>query len=246
MRIILMKKLSSLFSIFAIMFATSAANADDHANSNDIVGFVYNFNVSNPEGVVKALTEYWSSPVGKKNPATAILRQIVSNGDDPATHSIAVVYNSMEEIDQTNALNNGTKEMEKFLSKMSAAATVTSESMFWSTGVTSGNPAIVAAPGRYTVATSLAVTDPAAYVPAWQKYTAAVSNDSSATALYALNGLGREASTHVVTVSANSMAELFPQDPKMQAELSSLMADVKEIRTIENRVVFVDLAVFSN
>ncbi|MDA9256375.1 hypothetical protein N9P41_00455 [Pseudomonadales bacterium] len=241
-----MKKLSSLFSILAMMFAMNAANADDNVNSNDIVGFVYNFNVSNPAGVVEALTEYWSSPVGKKNPATAILRQIVSNGDDPATHSIAVVYSSMEEIDQTNALNNGTKEMQNFLAKMSAASTLTSEGMFWSTGVTSGNPAIVPAPGRYTIATSLAVSDPAAYVPAWQKYTAAVSNDSTATNLFGLNGMGTEPSTHVVTVSANSMAELFPQNPQMQAELSSLAAKVKDIRTIENRVLYLDLAVFSN
>ena len=222
------------------------ANADDHASSNNIYGFVYNFDVSNPEGVVEALTEYWNSPVGKKNPATAILRQIVSNGDDPATHSIAVVYGSMAEIDQTNALNAGTEEMQSFLAKMNASAELTSEGMFASTGVTSGNPAIVPAPGRYTIATSLAVSDPAAYVPAWQRYTKAVSRDAAATNLFAVNGMGKEPSTHVVTVSANSMAELFPQDPGMQAELNALMAEVKDIRTIENRVLYVDLAVFGN
>ena len=42
------------------------------------------------------------------------------------------------------------------------------------------------------------------------------------------------------------MADLFPQDPAMQAELNALMADVKDIRTIENRVLYVDLAVFGN
>ena len=241
-----MKNFSYLLSVVATIFAMGCANADDHASSNNIYGFVYNFDVSNPEGVVEALTEYWNSPVGKKNPATAILRQIVSNGDDPATHSIAVVYGSMAEIDQTNALNAGTEEMQSFLAKMNASAELTSEGMFASTGVTSGNPAIVPAPGRYTIATSLAVSDPAAYVPAWQRYTKAVSRDSAATNLFAVNGMGKEPSTHVVTVSANSMAELFPQDPGMQAELNALMAEVKDIRTIENRVLYVDLAVFGN
>ncbi len=241
-----MKNFSYFLSVVATIFAMGCANADDHASSNNIYGFVYNFDVSNPEGVVEALTEYWNSPVGKKNPATAILRQIVSNGDDPATHSIAVVYGSMAEIDQTNALNAGTEEMQSFLAKMNASAELTSEGMFASTGVTSGNPAIVPAPGRYTIATSLAVSDPAAYVPAWQRYTKAVSRDSAATNLFAVNGMGKEPSTHVVTVSANSMAELFPQDPGMQAELNALMAEVKDIRTIENRVLYVDLAVFGN
>ena len=241
-----MKQLSSLLSVFALIFAINLANADDHSSSDNIYGFVYNFNVSNPAGVVEALTDYWSSPLAKKNPATVILRQIVSNGDDPATHSLAVVYSSMAAIDETNALNNGTQEMQNFLAKMNASATLTSEGMFASTGVRSGNPAIVPAPGRYTIATSLAVSDPAAYVPAWQKYTAAVKSDSTATNLFALNGMGKEPSTHVVTVSANSMAELFPQDPKMQAELNALMAEVKDIRTIENRVLYVDLAVFGN
>ena len=96
-----MKQLSSLLSVFALIFAVNVANADDHSSSDNIYGFVYNFNVSNPAGVVEALTEYWSSPLAKKNPATVILRQIVSNGDDPATHSLAVVYSSMEEIDET-------------------------------------------------------------------------------------------------------------------------------------------------
>ena len=107
-----MKQLSSLLSVFALIFAINLANADDHSSSDNIYGFVYNFNVSNPAGV-EALTEYWSSPLAKKNPATVILRQIVSNGDDPATHSLAVVYSSMAEMDETNALNYGTQEMQK-------------------------------------------------------------------------------------------------------------------------------------
>ena len=84
-----MKQLSSLLSVLALIFAVNVASADDHSSSDNIYGFVYNFNVSNPAGVVEALTEYWSSPLAKKNPATVILRQIVSNGDDPATHSLA-------------------------------------------------------------------------------------------------------------------------------------------------------------
>ena len=241
-----MKKLSTVFSMIAIMFLTNTACADDHASSDNIYGFVYNFNVSNPAGVVEALTEYWNSPLGKKNPATAILRQIVSNGDDPSTHSIAILYSSMAEIDQVRAMNNGTEEQQNFRTKMNASAELISEGMFASMGVASGNPAIVPAAGRYTIATSIAVSDPAAYLPAWQKYIKALSADSMATNLFAVNGMGREPSTHVVTVSANSMADLFPQDPAMQAELNALMADVKDIRTIENRVLYVDLAVFGN
>ena len=118
--------------------------------------------------------------------------------------------------------------------------------MFASTGVTSGNPTIVPAPGRYTIATSLAVSDPLLTCLHGKNIQQQLKSDSTATNLFALNGMGKEPSTCVVTVSANSMAELFPQDPKMQAELNALMAEVKDIRTIENRVLYVDLAVFGN
>ena len=241
-----MKRLFTLLSATLMTLATATAQADDHEAPATIVGFVYNFNVSNPAGVVEALTEYWNSPTGKKNPATAILRQHVSNGDDPSTHSIAVVYSSPAQIDETNALNNGSEDGLKFFAKMTASATLVSEAMFFSTGVTSGNPAIVPAPGRYTINTGIAVSDADAYVGAWQEYISALDGSSSATNLFVLNGTGEQKSTHAVTVSANSMADLFPQDPSGQEAYAKLVSAVKDIRTVESRSIYVDLAVFSN
>ena len=202
-----MKRLYALLSATLMTLAIATAQADDHSAPATMVGFVYNFNVSNPAGVVEALTEYWNSPTGKKNPATAILRQHVSNGDDPSTHSIAVVYSSPAQIDEANALNNGSEDGLKFF-EMTASATLVSEAMFFSTGVTSGNPAIVPAPGRYTINTGIAVSDADAYVGAWQEYISALDGSSSATNLFVLNGMGEQKSTHAVTVSANSMADL--------------------------------------
>ena len=241
-----MKTLIYWILSLAMSISVNLAHGDDHSNSGNIVGFVYGLKVTDPAGVVEAMTEYWNSPIGKKNPATAILRRNVSNGDDPATHSIAVVYSSMAEMDQVNTLNQGTKEMQKFLSMMSEVATWTSEGMFVGTGITSGGSDIVPAPGRYTLATSIAVSDQAAYVPAWQEYSAAISRDSIATNLFFLNGMGREPTTHVVTMSANSMADLFQQDPEIQETYASFLNGVKDIRTIENRAIYVDLAVFGN
>ena len=58
--------------------------------------------------------------------------------------------------------------------------------------------------------------------------------------------MGREPTTHVVTMSANSMADLFQQDPEVQETYASFLNDVKDLRTIENRAIYVDLAVFGN
>lgn len=241
-----MKRLFALLSATLMTLATAGAQADDHAAPANIVGFVYSFDVTNPSGVVEALTEYWNSPTGKKNPATAILRQHVSNGDDPSTHSIAVVYESLAQIDEANALNNSSEDGQKFFAKMMASASLVSEGMFFGTGITSGNPAIVAAPGRYTVNTAIAVSDAEAYVGAWQEYISSIDGSSSATNLFVLNGLGEQASTHAVTISANSMAELFPQNPAGQEAYAKLIDDVKDIRTVESRAIYVDLAVFGN
>ena len=51
-----MKRLFTLLSATPMTLATATARADDHAARATIVGFVYNFNVSNPAGVVEALT----------------------------------------------------------------------------------------------------------------------------------------------------------------------------------------------
>ena len=241
-----MKRLFALLSASLLAFATTTVHADDHAAPANIVGFVYNFNVSNPASVVEALTEYWNSPTGKKNPATAILRQHVSNGDDPSTHSIALVYTSVAQIDEANALNNGSEAGRKFLAKMQTSASLVSEAMFFSTGITSGNPAIVPAPGRYTLNTGIAVSDAAAYVSAWQEYIGALDSNSAATNLFVLNGMGDQPATHAVTISANSMAELFPAEPDRARVYAKLIDDVKDIRSVENRSIYVDLAVFGN
>ena len=241
-----MKKITAFFTACALALLGGNLHADDHTSDGNIVGFVYSFNVTDPGAVVGALTDYWNSPVGKKNPATAILRQHVANGTDPSTHSIAVVYDSLAQIDETNAMNNGTKEMQAFLAKMSSAATLTSEAMFIGTGITSGNADIVPAPGRYTSATSVAVSDPAAYVAAWQAFTGASASDRGATNLFVTNGNGQDATTHVVTISANSMEDLLTPNPDAPEALATFLSDVKDIRTIENRAIYVDLMVFGN
>ncbi|MEL0047487.1 MAG: hypothetical protein VW867_02485, partial [Gammaproteobacteria bacterium] len=127
-----------------------------------------------------------------------------------------------------------------------ASASLVSEAMFFSTGITSGNPAIVPAPGRYTLNTGIAVSDAAAYVSAWQEYIGALDSNSAATNLFVLNGMGDQPATHAVTISANSMAELFPQNPTGQEAYAKLIDDVKDIRSVENRSIYVDLAVFGN
>ena len=42
------------------------------------------------------------------------------------------------------------------------------------------------------------------------------------------------------------MAELFPQNPTGQEAYAKLIDDVKDIRSVENRSIYVDLAVFGN
>jgi hypothetical protein len=42
------------------------------------------------------------------------------------------------------------------------------------------------------------------------------------------------------------MADLFPQNPAGQAAFAELIDSVKDIRTVENRMIYVDLAVFGN
>ena len=87
-----MKTLISILASMALALGAAFTHADDHAAPSAPVGMVYGLDVSDPQAFAAAMTKYWGSPTGEKNPGIAILRQVVAGGESPISHVVSVVY----------------------------------------------------------------------------------------------------------------------------------------------------------
>ena len=126
---------------------------------------------------------------------------------------------------------------------MTASATLVSEAMFFSTGEPLAIR-VVPAPGRYTINTGIAYRMQTRTLE-HGKYISALDGSSSATNLFVLNGMGEQ--NHPCGHGVGQQhGRSFPSGPKRARVYAKLVSAVKDIRTVENRSIYVDLAVFSN
>jgi hypothetical protein len=228
------------------MVAPLVSTAGHHEDAvPPTVGVAYDFNVSDPQAVVGAMTKYWNSPTGKKNPGFATLRQVVAGGENPATHTIAVSYPSYSAMDAAIKLNAESSDAADFYAAMNKAATITSRTAFDGTGITVGNPAAVTNSLPVTMYFMMKVRDAGAYVKAWKKVSNVTQTDT-ASYLFAVTADGEGGVTHGIAVRGNDMATLMGYIKSNQAtpEWTEFLKTVSPIRTLERRRITRDLAVF--
>src|SRR5262245_24626440 len=156
--------------------------------------------------VVAAWDAYMASSVGKEFKGRAVLRQRVADGDDPATHSMAIWFHSQAEFETfTNAAMNS-PERQALVSALHPIAPIvaTSRSSIvrrW--GVATDND---------TVWLSLAteVNDIAAFNDALDKWLASPMSRKTPGQGYLLSIIagGRNSPTHVALLGFASFAEM--------------------------------------
>ena len=239
-----MNKIKALLIAVLTTVSLSAVAGHHEEAAPSSVGVAYSLNVSDPAAVVSAMTKYWNSPTGKKNPGVAVLRQVIAGGDNPATHTIAVSYPSYAAMDEAMAVNAGSSDAQAFGAAMQGAATITSRMAFDAGGITAGDPASVTNALPVTAYFMMNVSDPAAYVSAWKKVSGTASGTMST--LFAITADGDLGMTHGIAVRGNDMATLMSSIKANQStpEWAEFLATVGPIRTLERRTITKDLAVF--
>jgi hypothetical protein len=237
----LMILISAAFSMSAV-----TAVADDHSQASLPVGVVYSLDVSDPASFVASMSKYWDSKTGKSNPGYAILRQVIAGGENPATHTVALVFGSYADMDKATAVNATSAEAAAFAAEVSTSASIVSSSMFEATGVVIGDSEPAQGPGTVTMYYQMAVSDPAAYVAALQKMGASVDTKGVVSSLFALPAAGDSGITHVSTISGSSMNEMMTGLKGIQSteEFASFVSEVAGVREIIATIVTTDLATF--
>jgi len=208
--------------------------------SNTPMGVYYQMEVSDPSAFVAAMSEFQNSATAKNRNATVSLRQIISNGTNPATHSVSVIYPSAADMDASRARRSQSEDWAKMQRAMSAISSRVSEGVFRTTGITGGSPDNITSKNPVSRYISMNVRDPARYVEAWKKLQASRPADQGSSALLQVMGSGEMGITHVVSLSANSMAELMSGNQN-DAAWSEFLDSVRDIRDIVDDTLVIHL-----
>ena len=194
----------------------------------------YDLVVSDPAAVVAAIDKYQASPTGQSNSATVVLYAYLAAGSNMATHAINVVHPSPTDMDANLALSES-QDQAVFLAEMREVATVTSRAM-GETLLVGGNPDNITSANPAVMRYLMSVSDPAAYAQAFSSFLG--QNPSIGVSyLSSMMADGTNPETHVVLNYANSVGELFINQPQTLAGWDEYSAAVKDLRTIESSVV---------
>lgn len=243
-----MRKLTAALSALLLAFTAMLAQADDHAAPTQPVGMVYGLDVSDPPAFAAAMAKYWDSPTGKQSSGIAILRQVVAAGESTISHLVSVAHQSYDGMDASFALNAASADWAAFLSEVDGIATVVTSSVFEGTGLGSMKNNIGAGPGVATLYIFISVSDPGKYAKSWQKMMGDADLGETDTMLFAIPAGGVDDTTHVASISGKSVGTVMAQMNANSADkaFQKFIKDVAGIRTIERKIVTVDLAVFGN
>ena len=241
-----MERFTALIISLLITFSVGAVQADDHDETGMPVGIVYSLEVHDPKAFIASMTKYWNSETGQKNPGYAIVRQIVSGGESSASHTVAVVYPSYAAWDKSNAINANSEQLAIFAAETRESVSFVSSSIFEFTGVAVGNGEVETG-SAITMVYQLSVSDPETYATALKRfYKAAPSENLSG--LFQIRGAGESDVTHVLSISANSMADLMGNLKKDQtgSAFESFIDAISSTRSVVGTFVTADIAVFGN
>jgi len=208
--------------------------------SNTPMGVYYQMEVSDPSAFVAAMSEFQNSETAKNGNAMVSLRQIISNGTNPATHSVSVIYPSAADMDSSQVARAQSKDWAKMQRAMSGISSRVSEGVFRTTGIIGGSPDNITSKNPVNRYISMNVQDPTKYVEAWKKLQASRPADQGSSALLQVMGSGGMGITHVVSISANNMAELMSGNQN-DAAWREFLDSVRDIRDIVDDTLVIHL-----
>ena len=205
---------------FPLIAAANTANAQ-------AIESVFGLDVSNPRAFVAALaTLDQSNPTGGQ---TVTVWANVYDGSSPATHTVVVGYDTLEEREAAVTQRNASKGWVDFQQTLVGVSDLVNTSMaveaFREGSGWAGHGALSA--------TLMTVTDPAEYAEAFSRLVDRIDNPGSIRLMQM--PFGGEGVTHVVLFSAPDSAVLTTFLTEMTASkvYQDFVDDVEDIRTIQ-------------
>jgi hypothetical protein len=229
-----MVKLLKTIVAIPLVLAAAYAAADNHSNAPLGYGISYILKVSDPGAIAGAMTEVRTTDLGKNSPSGVVLNQLVAGGEKGATHTIGVFYQSAENIDKAQAMNEAMRVGEK-IGSIFQSASERIHAVLWTLSRSSANEGRVTSDNPVSMGYLLAVSDQSAFIaafdPLWNSVTESFPGNVSFGTVLAN---GASPATHWVNFSANNMETLLTGVQAMQTspEMAAYTAKAPSFRSV--------------
>ena len=232
-------KESLVFCLLAALGSTSLAASPDQP-SQTVYGQYYGVVVSDPAALATAMQQYRQSPTGKKLTSNVTLAQSLANGEDEATHTIAVFYGSAEAMAANLELQVGSDDWAAFLGVIENVTRIETENVF-TVRRSRINDESVGGVGSVTMLFGLNVTDQPRFMAAIDAIF-----DSQAAASFPGNlnfgqiiAMGDTPGTHWVSFAARDLATLLTgvEAFMSSADFAAYARDANEFREVTGRYI---------
>ncbi len=226
-----MKNLLMLFTLLG----ASTVLADNHTASETAYGMAFEFRATNPSAVAGSMRSFMATESGQSRLVSVSLVQNVSNGTNMATHQINVLYPSPETMEANNARNAASADWARYMRTMRESIEPVSENLF-TIEMAKLNEDIANTPGTVGMLTTFKVSDPAAFMKAFEKLMSSETATKWPGDIYFGRGLGagENEATHWINALSKDMATLLNANTalmgtKDMATYSKSVADAREV-----------------
>ena len=142
------------------------------------------------------------------------------------------MYPSYAAWDKSNAINANSEELAIFAAETRESVSFVGSSIFEFTGVVVGNGEVETG-SAMTMVYQLSVSDPETYATALKRFDEAAPSENLS-GLFQIRGAGESDITHVLSISANSIADLMGNLKKDQkgSAFESFIDDISSTRSV--------------
>ena len=226
-----MKNLLMLFTLLG----ASTVLADNHTARETAYGMAFEFRATNPSAVAGSMRSFMATESGQSRLVSVSLVQNVSNGTNMATHQINVLYPSPETMEANNARNAASADWARYMRTMRESIEPVSENLF-TIEMAKLNEDIANTPGTVGMLTTFKVSDPAAFMKAFEKLMSSETAYNWPGDIYfgRVIGAGENKATHWINALSKDMATLLNANTalmgtKDMATYSKSVADAREV-----------------
>ena len=194
----------------------------------------FDFVVSDPGAFVAAINKYRASPSGSQEQSTLILKQYLGNGENQATHQLLQVYPSAQAMDETFTLRSQSTDWALYIREVRPVSTRLSSfagQIIISAGAV--DSPMAAALGRAELIYRMNVSDPAAYVTAFNSFWNDNLETETASYLSRVVAGGMTTTTHVNAIVWPTLEAAEANPTSSFDGIETFIRRVQDIRKIE-------------
>ena len=181
---------------------------------------------NNAAKVATLMKNYTKTGAGKSFPGLGFFNAVVANGNQVATHNLAIVYKDESQWEERRAAVANDKEYGRMMAQLNTLADIVSETVYEHVG----GYGLAAEDTKQWIGIAANVKDEASYLEIVDRIMSQTKPAASID-FWAARAGADPGVTHVVTIGVQSRAE-YNANPEVRQALAQVSNAAKDVRTI--------------